>query len=122
MFTPNLGMLIMLSFFIVEPPKTPTHFAVLKNSTSVALTLQWQPGLSGSHPPQVFTIQYMADTKPNLFHGRTITADDSKQQQVTIAGLEPETLYKFTLYARSDNTDVIRSGVTTVSGWTTGRT
>ncbi|KAI0239364.1 hypothetical protein LSAT2_009915 [Lamellibrachia satsuma] len=102
-----------------EPPKTPTHFAVLKNSTSVALTLQWQPGLSGSHPPQVFTIQYMADTKPNLFHGRSITTDESKQQQVTLAGLEPETLYKFTLYARNNNTDVIRSGVTTVSGWTT---
>ena len=63
----------------------------------------------------------MADTKLNLLYVKTITADDSKQQQVTIAGLEPETLNKFTLYARSANTDVIRSGVTTVSAWTTGR-
>ncbi|KAI0229368.1 hypothetical protein LSAT2_020224 [Lamellibrachia satsuma] len=107
------------SVTVQDPPETPTHFIVLNNSTSVALTLQWQPGLRGSHPPQVFSIQYMADTKPNLFHGRTITGDDSKQQQVTIAGLEPETLYKFTLYARSNNTDVIRSGVTMVSAWTT---
>ena len=112
----------MLPLFFVESPETPTHFIVLNNSTSVALTLQWQPGLSGSHPPQVFTIQYMADTNLNLFHGRTITADDSTQQQVTITALEPDTLYKFTLYARSDNTDVIRSGVTTVSAQTTGET
>ncbi|KAI0229365.1 hypothetical protein LSAT2_020221 [Lamellibrachia satsuma] len=73
---------------VQEPPETPTQFIVLSNSTSVALTLQWQPGLNGSHPPHVFTIQYMADTKSNLFHVKTITAEDSKQQQVTIAGLE----------------------------------
>ena len=107
--------------YYVVPPETPTQFVTLSNSTSLALTLKWQPGLSGSHPPQVFSIRYMAATKPDLVYERTLPGDGSKEQYLTIDGLAPETLYKFRLSAHSNNADVIRSGLATAEGKTTGR-
>ena len=63
----------------------------------------------------------MSPTKPDLVYERTLSADGSKEQHLTVDGLTPETLYKFRLSAHNNNAEVIRSGLATAEGKTTGR-
>ncbi|KAI0220012.1 hypothetical protein LSAT2_028453 [Lamellibrachia satsuma] len=65
---------------VQEPPETPTHVIVLNNSISVALTLQWQPGLSGSHPPQTGRL-----LKTRLEEHRK-DVDNTKKEKYTRSG------------------------------------
>ena len=105
----------------------PSDFTILHNHTSVALTLQWHPGFDGGYPPQTFTLQYSASnevgrkTWSDIF---SYTSDAMTWYQATVTGLQPQTLYVFSLYAensRPRDQGSNRSLTVIQTGSTTGR-
>ena len=132
--TPHIHTYICYNFFMSYillhtsgPAREPSDFTVLRNHTSIALTLQWHPGYDGGYPPQTYTLQYSASNKVGRKTWSDIfsyTSDAMTWYQATVTGLQPQTQYVFSLYAENNrprDKGPNRSLTVTQTGSTTGR-
>lgn len=85
------------------PPWPPIGFNVLKNKTSVSLTVSWKPNLDGGYP-QHFRLAYKNSTETEYKEIPDAIPDSSDSQSerliiYTVTGLMPSTDYSLKVRA-----------------------